>query len=140
MRFDMAFAFARLWPVTNIQLNTAKQVYAFIRPQISLSQEEMWVIALSGQLEVIGARCLFRGTVDHCIVHPRDVFRYAYETNATRIIISHSHPSGQVLPSKEDLDVTEDLVKVGALMKIPIEDHVIVTAEKYFSFKEKGLV
>jgi len=121
-------------------LLSAAKVHSFLKKRISFTQEEFWVLALDPGLRLIDARCLFRGTVDQCPVHPRDIFRYGCAMNATRLILSHSHPSGDPTPSVEDSRVTKDIVFLGEVMKIPIEDHVIVSSKKYFSFREKGWI
>ena len=71
--------------------------------------EEFWAVALNAQNEVIAARCLFRGTVDACFFHPRDVFRFACLNNASSVLVAHNHPSGSVEPSIEDLRLTKQL-------------------------------
>lgn len=98
------------------------------------------MIALNSSLLLIDSCCLFRGTVDFCLVHPRDIFRYGFEKNSSRLVLCHSHPSGHPSPSKEDLETTEEMIEISKLLKLPIEDHIIVTKMGYFSFREKGLI
>lgn len=119
---------------------SAKQVYSFISLRISFEQEEFWVLALNSSLEIIDAKCLFRGTVDHCLIHPRDIFRYGFKMNSSRLILCHSHPSGQSQPSKEDLDITAEIIAASKILKLPIEDHLIAAKRNYFSFRENGLI
>ena len=78
------------------------------------------------------------GTVSASIVHPRDIFKPAIENNTSNIIVIHNHPSGDETPSDEDIHVTEKLIKAGEIMGIPIVDHIIVTRETYYSFKENS--
>ena len=66
------------------------------------------------------------GLVNRTIVHPREVFRIAIADNAASIVIAHNHPSGCVVPSPEDLELTERLVKAGSIIGIPILDHIII--------------
>ncbi len=103
-------------------------------------QEEVWVFSLNSHLELIRAHLVFRGTADACPVHPRDVFRHLIADNATRFIIAHNHPSGRSMPSRDDLRFTDRLVKAGAMMEIPLLDHVIVSREQFYSFADHGRV
>src|SRR6185312_5767265 len=86
------------------------------------------------------AACLFRGTVDGCFFHPRDVFRYAIVHNASALIVAHNHPSGSPRPSPEDIEITRQLEAAGELLQVPIVDHVIITRRGYFSFLEAGMM
>ena len=80
------------------------------------------------------------GTINHSIVHPRDVFKEAYIQNATAFICIHNHPNGNVTPSKDDLITTERLNQIGIMMGIKLVDHVIVSENSYYSFLENGKI
>jgi len=121
-------------------LSSPDSIYHHLLPHVSFEQEEFWVLAMTSHLDLIQQKCLFRGTVDHCLIHPRDIFRYALSVNATGIVLVHTHPSGLSTPSHEDILVTKDLVAAAKLMKIPIWDHIIFTSADYFSFKKKHLL
>ena len=79
-------------------------------------------------------KCLFRGTVDACPVHPRDIFRFAIVHNASSFIIAHNHPSGDLKPSLSDLKFTKKLIRLSQTMQIPLIDHLILTKSSYCSF------
>ena len=87
---------------------------------------------------IIKEKELFRGTLNSSLVHPREVFKEAYILGAVSIICVHNHPSGKVLPSKDDLNVTRRLVSVGDVMGVKVLDHVIIGKDKYYSFLENG--
>jgi DNA repair protein RadC len=78
------------------------------------------------------------GTLTASLVHPREVFAMAVAQRAAAVIIAHTHPSGDPTASAEDREVTKRLVRAGALLGIPVLDHVIVAASGYFSFREAG--
>jgi len=80
------------------------------------------------------------GTLNASLVHPREVFEPAIRVCAASVIIAHNHPSGDVTPSHEDMQITKKLVDAGSLLDIHILDHIIVSAHTYMSFKEKGLL
>ncbi len=66
----------------------------FFRKRMSKEVEEVWAAALDPGKQVIAAQCLFRGTVDQCLIHPRDIFRFACIHNASALLVAHNHPSG----------------------------------------------
>ena len=76
------------------------------------------------------------GTVNKSVVHPREVFKYAYLSSASGIICIHNHPSGDVNPSLEDINFTKALLNIGKIQDIPILDHVIVGYDKYYSMAD----
>ncbi|KKI91503.1 DNA repair protein RadC [Bacillus sp. SA1-12] len=81
------------------------------------------------------------GGLNASLVVPREVFKSAILNNSASIIVSHQHPSGDVNPSREDLDVTKHLVECGKILGIEVLDHIIVNDKaNYFSMKEKGYV
>ncbi|MGE0529165.1 MAG: RadC family protein [Bdellovibrionales bacterium] len=113
--------------------------FRFFHPRLLRAQtEEFWAAALGSDKTVLGARCLFRGTVDHCLFHPRDVFRFACLQNASALVVAHNHPGGSPRPSPQDVAVTEQLLTVALILQIPLVDHVIVARDSYYSFLENG--
>lgn len=80
------------------------------------------------------------GTVNRSIVHPREVFKYAYLTSASSIICMHNHPSGDVKPSRDDIIFTKALVETGRIQSIPVLDHIIIGDEDYYSFNDHGMI
>lgn len=76
------------------------------------------------------------GTLNVCLVEMREVFKHAILNNAAGIVCFHNHPSGDAEPSREDRLMTEKLKAAGELLGIPMLDHIIVTEEQYYSFKE----
>ena len=78
------------------------------------------------------------GSLNASIVTPRETFKAAIEANASAIILSHNHPSGDTTPSKEDLAITQRLLEAGKIIGIEVLDHVIVAPNNYYSLKEHG--
>ncbi|MDT1997689.1 JAB domain-containing protein [Carnobacterium divergens] len=79
---------------------------------------------------------VFTGSINQSVAHPREIFRSALLNNAARILIYHNHPSGDVLPSEADKQFTKKLFKVGELLGIEVLDHIIVSEDDAFSFRE----
>jgi DNA repair protein RadC len=100
--------------------------------------EEFWTLALGPRKNLLKRKMMFRGTVDLCLVHPRDIFRFACNENASSILVAHNHPSGDAAPSPEDLRFTRQLVSASRLMEIPLVDHLIVTPRGFISLSREG--
>ncbi len=105
-----------------------------------LSQESFYVILLDSQLRRIQDFRITTGTLDASLVHPREVFNPAVKYSAKGIIVLHNHPSGNLHPSAADREITKRLVRSGQILDIPVYDHIIITFDGYFSFKENGLL
>ena len=99
-------------------------------------QEYFYCLYLNNKNEILERKLLFMGTVNRSVVHPREVFKYAYLSSASGIICVHNHPSGDVNPSLEDINFTKALLDIGKIQDIPILDHVIVGQDKYYSMAD----
>jgi DNA repair protein RadC len=93
----------------------------------------------NSQGQVIADHIVFIGTLNSVIAHPREIFAVAIADHAAEIVVAHNHPSGGLLPSKQDTAMTQQLVASGQIMSIPLMDHVIVTKDGWFSFREHSL-
>lgn len=118
----------------------AERAYQVLRHLAELDVEEFWAVALNSQKRVLRSKMLFRGTVDRCPIHLRDVFRFACLENASSILVAHNHPSSSPEPSEEDLAITERLALAGEMMDIPVVDHIIVAKDGYSSLAARGLL
>ncbi len=105
-----------------------------------LQNEEFHVLFLNSKLELIADECQQKGTVDHTPVYPREVIRRALELGASSLILMHNHPSGDVSPSKADVEITHQIMDAARPLGIAVHDHLIIGAKKHFSFKSKGLI
>lgn len=100
------------------------------------TQEYFYAVYLDTNKNIISDKLLFIGTINYSLVHPRDIFKEAYILNASSIILIHNHPTGNVLPSSNDIETTHNLIEVGKLLGIQIVDHIIIGKHKYYSFFE----
>lgn len=109
------------------QLNSPGAVAQYMRPRIQrASQEEFHVIMLDTRNQVIQEERITLGLLDRSLVHAREVFRRAIQCACQRIVLCHNHPSGDPLPSAEDLALTRVLVAAGNLLNIQVQDHLIL--------------
>ena len=90
----------------------SRDAYLYLRKLMTADVEEFWAVALQVDNKVLRTVCLFRGTVDHCYAHPRDVFRLACVENAAAVLVAHNHPSQDPLPSVSDKRFTRQLIRI----------------------------
>jgi len=126
---------------TKLKLNNPYDIYNYTKDVfIDKKQEYFYCLYLNSKNELIERRLLFMGTVNKSVVHPREVFKYAYLSSASGIICMHNHPSGDITPSRDDIMFTNALIETGRIQNIPILDHIIVGNDNYYSFNENGLM
>ncbi len=129
----------RLSSIRNIQITSADIVFEYYKGIfLNKKQEYFYCIYLDTNKVVLEDKLLFIGTLDYSVVHPREVFKEAVNLSASSIICIHNHPSGNVIPSKNDFSITARLVEIGNLLGIRVIDHVIIGYDKYYSFLENG--
>ena len=128
-------------------IDSAEKVHQFFQPIIhSLEVEKFWLLALNRKNHLIKAREITSGTVSSSLVHPRECFREAIKLNASAVIFTHNHPSGDPSPSAADIQVTRKLKAAAEIIDIELLDHVILghtnpesPLPAYYSFAENGL-
>lgn len=105
-------------------------------------REVVCVVNLRSDLTPINVNFASVGAINTAIAHPRELLKTSILSNASSILLMHCHPSGQILPSKEDTILTDRLNTVCDLVGIPLTDHIIVAGDnsEFFSFKEKGVI
>ncbi len=102
--------------------------------------EEFHILFLDRKNVLIADERQQRGTVDHTPVYPREVVKRALELNATALILVHNHPSGEVTPSRADIDMTKQIRDALKTVSVILHDHVIIGRGKHASFKRLGLL
>lgn len=98
------------------------------------------ILSLDSRNHLIKKDTVSIGSLNANIVHPREVFKDAICASASSIILVHNHPSGDIEPSEDDLEITKRLVEAGKILRIEVIDHIIVTKNEFLSFKEKGMI
>lgn len=107
---------------------------------IGESQEVFAVLCLDSQLRKLSFKKLFYGSVNYCNISINQLLRYVIQKHATFIVIAHNHPKGFAKPSREDYDLTQEILKACQLLEIELLDHMIISAEQSYSFAEHGLI
>ena len=127
--------------VDNICFDSANLIYDYFLPILKLKKQEyFYCVYVDTKSMYIDKKCLFVGTINSSVVHPREVFKEAYLLSASGIICVHNHPSGDSNPSKEDIMITKKLKEIGIIHGIKILDHVIVGNGNYFSFYDNNML
>jgi DNA repair protein RadC len=100
------------------------------------SQERFAVLLLDVKHRILGSKVITIGTATETLAHPRDIFREAIKRGATRLIVAHNHPSGNLDPSEEDLTLTRQLLKGAHILGIPLLDHLILGNGDHVSIRQ----
>ena len=103
-------------------------------------KEHFICLYLNARNQIIHKETVSIGSLSASIVHPREVFLAAITHSAASIILAHNHPSGDVSPSQDDIDLTHRLVRAGDIMGIEILDHIIVASADFVSLKSRGVI
>jgi DNA repair protein RadC len=107
---------------------------------VDRDKEHFFAIGLNSANSIIFIELVSLGILNTSLVHPREVFRFAILKGVAAIIVCHNHPSGSLLPSTQDKEITEKLVASGKILDIPVLDHVIITSNQHYSFRDEGLM
>ena len=125
--------------INDTKLTKPDLVYSYFKNILKdKKQEYFYCIYLDNSKKVLENKLLYIGTINESIIHPREIFKIAYQLSASSIICVHNHPSGNLNPSDKDIQTTVNLKKIGELLGIKIVDHIIITNNGYYSFIEHG--
>ena len=122
------------------KITSSKAVFEIMQPIIGeLPHEEFWVLYLNNSNKVIYKSQLSKGGITGTVVDVRLIFKTALEYNATSVILSHNHPSGKLLASDADKEITKKLKLAGEQLDVKVLDHIIITETGYLSFQDEGI-
>lgn len=125
----------------NYIIEKPNDIFDYVKDEMMfLKQEHFVVMCLDNRNKVLKIKTLFIGSINMSVVTPREVFMEAIAINSAKIIIIHNHPSGEVIPSKEDHLLTQQFDELGQMMSIELVDHIIIGWNQYYSFKAKEII
>ncbi len=128
-------------PEERPDLSTATRIYNHMHPLLQdCDVEEFWVLLMNQNYRLIRKMCISHGGITEVAVDIRIIMREAVLANATILAVCHNHPSGNLRPSEMDNQLTSSLQKACQVMRIHLQDHVIVTDGAYYSYHEKGRI
>ena len=120
-------------------LGTTEQLAEFLMLQFAGAvQERALLAALDSRSRVKGLFWLRDGTGDRVSLEIKDVVSAALRGGTDSVVLCHNHPNGMALPSREDLQATENIVRALGLVKVHLRDHIILTETEYFSMREEN--
>jgi DNA repair protein RadC len=123
------------------QITCTRELLDYCRTAIGgLKDERFCVIYLDAQNKITGMETIQEGIVNQAVVYPRKVLENAIAQKASAIILVHNHPSGHVKPSDADIKLTKTIRDTARMLDILVHDHVIVGENRFFSFREEGLM
>ncbi|MGC9330348.1 MAG: RadC family protein [Bacteroidales bacterium] len=124
-----------------VKISSPYDAVQLMEPFISeLSHEEFWVIYVNQANHVLDTKHLSTGGTVGTVVDIKIILKHAVEMLAQGIVLSHNHPSGNITPSKRDIDITYKLRDAAKLFEIKLIDHVIISNSGYYSFVDHGLL
>lgn len=127
--------------IKDFNIKDPQSVVKAIRASIKdKAKEHFKLILLNTRNKIIGISTVSIGILNTSVVHPRELFKEAIIHNAMSVVLAHNHPSGDPEPSEDDLMITRRLVEAGKILGIEVIDHIIITKDGFFSFKEKNLI
>lgn len=122
-------------------LKSPKEVFEYLLYELKGEKKEVFmVLYLATDNRVLGIERISEGTIAESAVYPREVFARAYQLGASKLVLVHNHPSGNLEPSSEDRKVTKIFILAGALLQLKILDHLIIGKDSYYSFAEEGII
>ena len=120
-----------------IKLRDSNEIYNYFKYDfVGVKEESFYALYFDTKCNLIKKEEIFKGTIDSCDIHFREVFKKAIIESAKFIIVMHNHPSGDVTPSEKDKEMTKDIMEYGEMLDIKVIDHIIISSEDYFSFYE----
>ena len=135
----LEFSRRRIRP-EGLRISFPPDVLPLMRHFADRKQEHFICVSLNGANEVITCRVVSVGLVNRSQVHPREVFADPITDRASAIIVAHNHPSGNLEPSKEDLEITRQLKSAGEILGIRLLDHIVFNQKGYYSFLEQNRI
>ncbi len=127
------------------KMQSSKLIYRIMqktlkhKDKISQDKEHLWLMLLDNSLQIKSLELLSIGTINAVLSNPTEIFSIAFQKRAVKLILIHNHPSGNLLPSAEDIDNTDQIIQLGKIHEIPLIDKLIISTKDYFSFQDSGL-
>jgi DNA repair protein RadC len=126
---------------TPVKINSSKDAYNYIRYIFEdIEHEEFHTIFLNRANKIIGNKMISKGGISGTVADGKLIFKKALEHTASSLILCHNHPSGNLKPSQQDVNLTQKMVEFGKLIDLPVLDHLIITDHNYFSFADESMI
>ncbi|MES2688807.1 MAG: JAB domain-containing protein [Bacteroidota bacterium] len=136
----------KLTPAQKIKVLNSADVYAIMQQvllrekKIDRDKEHFWLVCLAQNNSILFIELISLGSVNATVVEPMDVFSFALQKRAVKLIMVHNHPSGELQPSASDTELTDKMLAIGKFLKVPVIEHLIISEQNYYSFVDSGLL
>ena len=125
------------------KLNSPEDIVLMMRKLLHVEQmaeEHCYMIAMNSSCKVLGVFFISKGTVNVSLVTPRELYIRALLAGAVQIVLCHNHPSGNAIPSEQDIAIPQKIKEAGEMININLADHIIIGSDSYLSFKEAKIL
>jgi len=123
------------------KIEKPEDVYNLLKEELGTKKKEHFkILSLTSRNRLISIDDISMGTLTASLADPREIFHPAIKNSAVLIVLAHNHPSGDLAPSDDDVEITKELVEAGKILGIKIADHVIITKNGFLSFKEGNFI
>lgn len=123
------------------KINSSKDAFDLMNAAMSdLNHEEFWILILKNDNSVKSKHMISRGGFSGTVADPKVIFKLALEQSASYLVLMHNHPSGNLVPSAEDIKITKKLIEVGRIHDLLVLDHLIVGNGSYYSMADEGII
>ena len=129
-----------------IKIDSSPKLYKIMQQillresEIDRNKEHLWTISLDIAQRILNIEMVSMGTINKTLVDPMEVFSIPLQKRAVKLIVVHNHPSGELKPSAADRDVTDHLIQAGNIVHVELIDHLIISEESYYSFRDNDLI
>jgi DNA repair protein RadC len=136
----------KLTELEKIRLINTDDIYSVMQRilmrenKIERNKERFWIIGLAVNNRILYIELISVGSIRQTLVEPMEIFSIALQKRTVKIILVHNHPSGSMVPSVADKDITDKLIQVGFFLNIPVLDHLIISEKSFYSFSDSGLL
>jgi DNA repair protein RadC len=128
----------RRWGAAGVKITHPGDIYNLVSHHADRKQERFICISLNGAHEVLAQRIVTIGLVNRTIIHPREIYADALVDRAAAVIVAHNHPSGNLVPSSEDNEITARLKAAADILGLHFLDHLVFSTNAYFSYRQSG--
>lgn len=138
---EVARRYLRSKSTSEVFFNSPKEVFDYLLYELKGEKREIFmVLYLANNNRVLSIERLSEGTITESAIYPREIFGRAYSLGASKLVLVHNHPSGNLTPSREDIRITKLIALAGHLLNMRVIDHLIIGENGYMSFAEQGLM
>lgn len=130
----------------NIKIQNSDDIYSVMQRillrenKTDRNREHLWTISLDNAHKILNIELVSMGSIRATVIDPMEVFSIPLQKRAVKLVLVHNHPSGKLVPSIADKDVTDRMIQVGNIMHIQVLDHLIISESSYYSFANTGLL